>query len=113
MTLEEKFAEMFPEYVAGSELLSPYWDLFEAGAELIEVEKDRYIQELRDEAGQRLEEKDKQIEKMKQELEEYKNEDVREICKHKYFVNSTTYDGTAVVCHTLIDCKKCARYKEN
>lgn len=36
MTLEEKFAEMFPEYVAGSELLSPYWDLFEAGAEVTE-----------------------------------------------------------------------------
>ena len=36
MTLEEKFAEMFPEYTVGSVFLSPYWDLFEAGAEVTE-----------------------------------------------------------------------------
>lgn len=45
MTLEEKFAEMFPEYVAGSKLLSPYWDLFEAGAEVNEGEFEKSLLE--------------------------------------------------------------------
>lgn len=78
MTLEEKavdYANKWLWFVKDLEMLEgkpdpkpEYFRIKEAyiaGAKEIEIEKDRYIQELQDEARQRLEEKDKQIEKMR------------------------------------------------
>lgn len=68
MTLEEKFAEMFPEYVAGSVFLSPYWDLFEAGAEIATEEMQEDLKHKKiaiQNRKARIKDLEKQIEKMK------------------------------------------------
>ena len=81
-----RFRDLFPDYTRGAENLSPYFDIFEAG---IEVATKELQKELEDTARDR-----------------------RNMCKHKYFINDVANNNMAVICHTLLDCEHCTRYKE-
>lgn len=59
MTEEEYFRKNYPDFCYGDKPLSPYWDLFEYGAEFGERQSEKKIEEL-----------EQQIEKMKADVKQ-------------------------------------------
>ena len=77
MTKEERyFRDNFPDYVCGNELLSPYWDFFESGAEMVEKELEQWKAEWQEQTQKAIDEgyartlQTIEIEKLKKELTE-------------------------------------------
>lgn len=49
MTLEQKFKELYPQFVCGNEVLSPFFDLFENGYEIGQTEEFERVKTLEEE----------------------------------------------------------------